>query len=65
MAKYSIEDTTLRGIADAIRAKEQSTSSIPVVVMAERINAIGIKASDDGDGNVTLDVGGLAGLSIG
>lgn len=38
--KYCIEDTTLIGIADAIREKEGSTDSIPVGDMASRIAAI-------------------------
>lgn len=40
MAKYSIEDTTLTGIADAIRAKEGSTGVIPVSDIPSRIAAI-------------------------
>ena len=37
MAKYSIEDTTLTGIGDAIRAKEGSTGVIPVSDIPSRI----------------------------
>ena len=40
MAKYSIEDTTLTGIGDAIRAKEGSSGTIPVTQIASRISAI-------------------------
>ena len=40
MAKYSIEDTTLTGIGDAIRAKEGSTGVIPVPEIPSRIAAI-------------------------
>ena len=40
MAKYSIEDTTLTGIGDAIRAKEGSTGVIPVSDIPNRISAI-------------------------
>ena len=40
MAKYSIEDTTLTGIADAIRAKEGSTGVIHVPDIPSRIAAI-------------------------
>lgn len=40
MAKYSIEDTTLIGIADAIRAKEGSEWAIPVSDIPSRIAAI-------------------------
>ena len=40
MAKYSIEDTTLTGIADAIRAKDGSTGVIPVPDIPSRIAAI-------------------------
>lgn len=37
MAKYVIEDTTLTGIADAIRSKEGTTAGIPVPDMSQRI----------------------------
>lgn len=40
MAKYSIEDTTLTGIADAIRAKEGSAGAIPVADIPSRISNI-------------------------
>lgn len=40
MAKYVIEDTTLTGIANAIRAKTGSTDPIPVTDMASQIAAI-------------------------
>lgn len=40
MAKYSIEDATLTGIGDAIRAKEGSTDPIPVPDLPSRISAI-------------------------
>lgn len=40
MAKYSIEDTTLTGIGDAIRAKEGSTGAIPVSDIPSRIASI-------------------------
>ena len=40
MAKYSIDSTTLTGIADAIRAKEGSSGTIPVTKIASRISAI-------------------------
>lgn len=40
MAKYVIEDTTLTGIADAIRGKEGSSAEIPASEMAGRIEAI-------------------------
>ena len=40
MAKYSIDSTTLTGIADAIRAKEGSSGTIPVTQIASRIAAI-------------------------
>ena len=38
--KYFIEDTTLRGIADAIREKEGTTEPIPTPDMENRIRAI-------------------------
>lgn len=40
MAKYSIEDSTLSGIADAIREKEGTSDAIPVAELAERISAL-------------------------
>lgn len=40
MAKYSIEDSTLSYIADAIRAKEGSSDLIPVIEMGDRIHEI-------------------------
>ena len=40
MAKYSIEDTTLRGIADAIRSKTGGTDDIVVANMANEISEI-------------------------
>ena len=40
MALYFIKDTTLTGIADAIRSKTGSAGAIPVVEMASRIAAI-------------------------
>lgn len=48
MAKYSIEDTTLTAIGDAIRNKEGSSDSIPVTDIAARISAIetGVDTSD-------------------
>lgn len=38
--KYSIEDSTLSYIADAIRAKEGSSDLIPVIEMGDRIHEI-------------------------
>ena len=48
MAKYVIEDTTLIGIADAIREKEGSIAAVPVLGMRQRILDIqtGIDTSD-------------------
>lgn len=40
MAKYSIEDTTLRGIADAIRSKTGGTDDIVVANMATTIASL-------------------------
>lgn len=40
MAEYLIQDTTLTGIADAIREKEGSTDAILVASMAEKILGI-------------------------
>ena len=40
MAKYSIEEATLKGIADSIRGKEGTTDAIPVANMAARIEDI-------------------------
>lgn len=41
MARYSIEESTLTGIADAIRAKTGSEDDIIVAAMADKINGIG------------------------
>lgn len=46
MAKYVIEDTTLTGIADAIRSKTGGTDPIPVTGMAGQISAITGGGSD-------------------
>ena len=68
MAKYSIEDTTLTGIGDAIRAKEGSTGVIPVPEIPSRIAAIqtgpdvsGVTAtaSDVISGKVFVDAQGV------
>lgn len=40
MAKYFIEDTTLTGIADAIREKDGTAEAISVADYADRIGAI-------------------------
>ena len=40
MAVYRIQDTTLVGIGNAIRAKEGSAGTIPVTEIASRIHAI-------------------------
>lgn len=40
MAKYAIEDTTLTGIADAIREKAETTEEIPVTEMRPKILGI-------------------------
>lgn len=40
MRKYVIDDSTLTGIADAIRAKDETSDLIPVDEMAARIGAI-------------------------
>lgn len=55
MAKYSIEDTTLIGIADAIRDKEGTTAAIPVNVFATRIS--NIQAGVTGDLTFTVSLG--------
>lgn len=56
MAKYSIEDTTLTGIADAIRAKEGSTGVIPVPDIPSRIAAIQTGADVSGVTATEVDV---------
>ena len=56
MAKYSIEDTTLTGIADAIRAKEGSTGVIPVPEIPSRIAAIQTGADVSGVTATEVDV---------
>lgn len=68
MAKYVIEDTTLVGIADAIREKEGSTAAIPVPGMKQRILDIisgSVSATDDGAGNVTLTITGNNTITVG
>lgn len=40
MAKYSIEDTTLKGIGNAVREKEGTSADIPVLELEARIKAI-------------------------
>jgi hypothetical protein len=40
MANYVIKDTTLQGIANAIRAKTGETGSIPTLGMADKISSI-------------------------
>ena len=68
MAKYSIEDTTLTCIGDAIRAKVGSTGAIPVSDIPSRIAAIqtgpdvsGVTAtaSDVISGKVFVDAQGV------
>ena len=59
MAKYSIEDTTLTGIGDAIRAKEGSTGVIPVPEIPSRIAAI--QTGPDVSGVTATEVDVVAG----
>lgn len=59
MAEYLIQDTTLTGIADAIRGKTGETGAIPVPDMASKIDGIqtGGGGSDEGwigDGNTHI-----------
>ena len=56
MAKYSIEDTTLTSIGDAIRAKEGSTGAIPVSDIPSRIAAIQTGADVSGVTATEVDV---------
>lgn len=56
MAKYSIDSTTLTGIADAIRAKDGSTGAIPVSDIPSRIAAIQTGADVSGVTAVETDV---------
>jgi hypothetical protein len=46
MSKYSIEDTTLTAIGDALRGKEGSADPIPVADIASRIEALSIGEED-------------------
>ena len=63
MARYSIEDTTLTNIANAIRSKTGSTESIMVSDMPDQISSIsgGVKSWNDltdkpfGDESVTIE----------
>ena len=54
MAKYSINDTTLSGIANAIRGKTGSTDPIQTDEMAEKIEAIPV-GLDTSDATATAD----------
>ena len=56
MAKYSIEDTTLIGIADAIRAKDGSADPIHVPDIPSRIAAIQTGADVSGVTATEVDV---------
>ena len=56
MAKYSIEDTTLTGIGDAIRAKDGSADPIPVPDIPSRIAAIQTGADVSGVTATAADV---------
>lgn len=56
MAKYSIEDTTLTCIGDAIRAKVGSTGAIPVSDIPSRIAAIQTGADVSGVTATEVDV---------
>ena len=56
MAKYSIDRTTLTGIADAIRTKEGSTGAIPVSDIPSRIAAIQTGADVSGVTATEVDV---------
>ena len=60
MAKYSIEDTTLTGIGDAIRAKEGSTGVIPVPEIPSRIAAI--QTGPDVSGVTAVEADVVAGV---
>lgn len=55
MAEYIIQDSTLKGIADAIREKEGSAESIQADDFADRIKALAGRSDDDlpfGDGDI-------------
>lgn len=56
MAKYSIDSTTLTGIADAIRAKDGSAGVIPVPEIPSRIAAIQTGSDVSGVTAVESDV---------
>lgn len=66
MAEYLIQDTTLTEIADAIRAKEGSSSEIPVSKLASRISAISAGTEvQKKSGYFTTDRDGLAEVDCG
>lgn len=52
MARYSIEDTTLTDIVNAIRTKKGKTDSIQVADMADEINGI---ESGSGESDMVLN----------
>ena len=54
MAEYLIQDSTLTGIADAIRAKEGTSAGIPVTSLAQRIAALP-SGGDGGGGDGSLE----------
>lgn len=56
MAKYSIEEATLIDIGNAIRAKEESSTPIPVPELAGRIRALAQNQIETG----TLTINGPA-----
>ena len=56
MAKYTIEDSTLTAIADAVRTQEGTGDAIPVSEIAERIGNLSGSGSGGTTYDITLDV---------
>ena len=56
MARYSVEDTTLTNIADAIREKTGESGAILVNEMAEKISGISSGGTGNGDDLILNEV---------
>ena len=64
MAKYSIEDTTLTGIADAIRGKTGGTDPVAVSDMAAQIEGIEVGGGGDIDALIDRSITEISSSSI-
>ena len=64
MAKYSIEDTTLTGIADAIRGKTGGTDPVAVSDMAAQIEGIEVGGGGDIDALIYRSITEISSSSV-